>query len=70
MARKTLTLGTVFILALSLLVASMITCFTYDAEAHDKFLCRLDDVEVIVNAPLNPPWDCVPFDHVHEHVTE
>ena len=33
MLRKALTLGMVFILALSLLVVSMITCFTYDAEA-------------------------------------
>ena len=35
MLRKVLTLGMVFILALSLLAVSMITCFTYDAEAHD-----------------------------------
>ena len=33
MLRKALTLGMVFILALSLLAVSMITCFTYDAEA-------------------------------------
>ena len=34
MLRKALILGMVFILALSLLAVSMITCFTYDAEAH------------------------------------
>ena len=33
MLRKALTLGMVFILALSLLAVSMITCFTYEAEA-------------------------------------
>ncbi|MCE2396149.1 hypothetical protein J4G02_16445 [Candidatus Poribacteria bacterium] len=35
MLRKALILGMVFIFALSLLAVSMITCFTYDAEAHD-----------------------------------
>ena len=35
MLRKALTLGMVFIFALSLLAVSMITCFTYDAEADD-----------------------------------
>ena len=34
MLRKALTLGMVFIFALSLLAVSMITCFTYDAEAR------------------------------------
>ena len=34
MLRKALTFGMVFILALSLLAVSMITCFTYDATAH------------------------------------
>ena len=33
MLRKALTFGIVFILALSLLAVSMITCFTYDATA-------------------------------------
>ena len=39
MLRKALILGMVFIFALSLLAVSMITCFTYDAEAHliDQF---------------------------------
>ena len=35
MLRKVLTLGMVFIFALSLLAVSMITCLTYDAQAHD-----------------------------------
>ena len=39
MLRKALTLGMVFILALSLLAVSMITCFTYDAEAHGGHIC-------------------------------
>ncbi len=34
MLRKALTFGMVFIFALSLLAVSMITCFSYDAEAH------------------------------------
>ena len=46
MLRKALTLGMVFILALSLLAVSMITCFTYDAEAnagnHGHFACWYD----------------------------
>ena len=45
MLRKALTLGMVFIFALSLLAVSMITCFTYDAQAHnythpgDHYIC-------------------------------
>ena len=39
MLRKVLTLGMVFILALSLLLVSMVTCFTYDAQAHGLFRC-------------------------------
>ena len=39
MLRKALTLGIVFILALSLLAVSMITCFTYEAEAHWGYWC-------------------------------
>ncbi len=34
MLRKALILGMVFIFALSLLAVSMITCFTYEAEAN------------------------------------
>ncbi len=39
MLRKALTLGMVFIFALSLLLVSMITCFTLDAEAHPQWWC-------------------------------
>ena len=39
MLRKALTFGMVFIFALSLLAVSMVTCFTYDAEAHLQFWC-------------------------------
>ena len=46
MLRKALTLGMVFIFALSLLAVSMITCFTYDAEAHWD------------NPHSDPHWDC------------
>ena len=45
MLRKALTLGMVFILALSLLAASMVTCFTYDAEAHLKN-CKVVEIRV------------------------
>ena len=58
MLRKALTLGMVFILALSLLLVSMITCFTYDAEAHwaifiaDNFLTLVHSKTCIsANAP-------------------
>ena len=40
MLRKALTLGVAFILALSLLLVSMVTCFTLDAEAHDQWRCK------------------------------
>ena len=43
MLRKALTLGMVFILALSLLAASMITCFTYDAGAHLVDIHQVED---------------------------
>ena len=46
MLRKALTLGMVFIFALSLLAVSMITCFTYDAEADDKWDCRVVEVKM------------------------
>ena len=57
MLRKALTLGMVFIFALSLLAVSMITCFSYDAEAmmgpdkngavdigpgHGHYACKID----------------------------
>ena len=67
MLRKALTLGMVFILALSLLAVSMITCFTYDAQAHvmddghGHFRCvRIDPyaVETGLHAPKGDPWCC------------
>ena len=43
MLRKALTLGMVIIFAMSMLAVSMITCFTYDAEAggnkHGHYEC-------------------------------
>ena len=51
MLRKTLTLGIVFILALCLLLVSMITCFTYEAEAHDLWSCLIDGDREIVGFP-------------------
>ena len=63
MLRKALTLGMVFIFALSLLLVSMITCFTYDAEAHPLFKCVIDeDITCIVEDP-EPEWDCVVYLH-------
>ena len=58
MLRKTLTLGMVFILALSLLVVSMITCFTYEAEA--AWDCYNPETEVSATFDNHPgdPWDC------------
>ena len=65
MLRKALTLGMVFILALSLLVVSMITCFTYDAEADDQVLCEKDGCVHIFLDPGPAGWDCVPHGHFH-----
>ena len=69
MLRQTLTLGMVFILGLSLLVVSMITCFTYDAEAHDQFFCRLranPQVTTVSEVDLTGPiWKCKVMAH-HE----
>ncbi|MYE89831.1 hypothetical protein F4X33_12630 [Candidatus Poribacteria bacterium] len=54
MLRKALTFGMVFILALSLLSVSMVTCFTYDADADDQWdwveidrVC-VDDICVVI----------------------
>ena len=67
MLRKVLTLGMVFILALSLLAVSMITCFTYDAEAgplengHIHYDCvrfNPDDEEIGRHSPRPSPWCC------------
>ena len=65
MLRKALTLGMVFIFALSLLAVSMITCFTYEAEAHGGYDC------ININngncahwgGPPRPglPWVCGPW---------
>ena len=59
MLRKAVILGMVFIFTLSLLAVSMITCFTYDAEAmmgadafdavdinpgHGHYKCKVDGV--------------------------
>ncbi len=60
MLRKALTLGMVLIFALSLLAVSMITCFTYDAEAgplengHQHWECELNGVVV---DELHHSWD-------------
>ena len=67
MLRKALTLGMVFILALSLLAVSMITCFTYDAEAHKHHhhWCVNDDDGEIKNVPeaLGNGWSCYWYSH-------
>ena len=77
MLRKTLTLGTVFILVLSLLVMSMITCLTYDAEAnagnHGHWHCWHDAEKKFFAGTFHTH----PGDHLHctfiplndEHVT-
>ena len=72
MLRKALILGMVFIFGLSLLAVSMITCFTYDAEAdaaqpdlgHGHWNCKLIDEEGrTINQKtrhwkLGDPWIC------------
>ena len=57
MLRKALILGMVFIFALSLLLISMITCFTYNAEADGLFRCVhwVNDHECV-------HWDNAPID--------
>ena len=66
MLRKALTLGMVFILALSLLLVSMVTCFTYDAQADDKFICTDGDDVKIVDEPIEEDgWSCSWFTHGH-----
>ena len=64
MLRKALTLAMVFILALSLLAVSMITCFTYDAEADVEgphYACWDGDGDFIgvIHVWLNAPFTCV-----------
>ena len=62
MLRKALTLGMVFIFALSLLAVSMITCFTYEAEAHYGVWCDnlLTQKKEDTHFGSNPgfPWCC------------
>ena len=66
MLRKALILGMVFIFGLSLLAVSMITCFTYDAEAddpipdfgHGHWNCELDGVKKTKHWKLGAPWTC------------
>lgn len=65
MLRQALTLGMVFIFALSLLAASMITCFTYEAEADDPhcgwvWFC-------IPNGPCGWIPMCIPQPDWHTH---
>ena len=71
MLRKALTLGMVLILALSVLAVSMITCFTYDAEAgplefgHQHWDCKhMDDgvweIGLHASKPC-PPWSCYAY---------
>ncbi len=68
MLRKALTLGMVFILALSLLAVSMITCFTYDAQAHPNghWYCTHPDepAKTFDHDPHLPkPWSCSWYTH-------
>ena len=67
MLRKALTLGMVFILALSLLAVSMVTCFTYDAEAHPNghwdCVNPCTGATGIFNADPGAPWCCTWFTH-------
>ena len=65
MLRKALVLGMVFILALSVLAVSMITCFTYDAEAgelkngHQHWDCELNgEWERDRHSGKPAPWSC------------
>ena len=64
MLRKALTLGMVFIFALSLLLVSMVTCFTYDAQAHDRFICERNGKVRIFDAPKDG-WSCGFWSHGH-----
>ena len=65
MLRKTLTLGMVFVLALSLLAVSMITCFTYEAQAHPLWSCENDNGDIVIVWEPIDGWDCTPFAHDH-----
>ena len=66
MLRKALTLGMVFIFALSLLAVSIITCFTLDAEAHKKHhhYCEHPDGRTThVPEALGGDWCCWWYSH-------
>ena len=68
MLRKALTLGMVFILVLSVLAVSMITCFTYDAQADDRYYCWNTQGcwTIAIDDPIEADgWTCV--DHTHNH---
>ena len=65
MLRKALTLGMVFILVLSLLAVSMITCFTYDADADDQWDCEIIGW-ICLFGVCEPIWgNCVKVWHSH-----
>ena len=64
MLRKALTLGMVFILVLSLLLVSMVTCFTYEAQAHDRLICTCGEDVKIVDEPIDG-WSCSFWSHGH-----
>ena len=69
MLRKTLSLGMAFIFAVSLLLVSMVTCFTYDAEAHNLWKCthRTKGTVRWPNVKWNdPPWFC--FEIIHHTI--
>ena len=72
MLRKALILGMGFILAVSLLSISMITCFTYDAHADVEWRCTLKDPPHCThtfygNRPDMNTWDCDEVNHFHPH---
>ena len=67
MLRKALTLGMAFIIAVSLLLVSMVTCFTYDAEAHNNWWRCTHQEDGTVEWPEfkkpDPPWTCIKVIH-------
>ena len=63
MLRKALALGMAFILVISLLLVSMITCFTYKADAHWRE-CKWNCT--VVGLTCIPVKQCVKLgEHVH-----
>ncbi len=64
MLRKALTLGMVFIFALSLLAVSMITCFTYDAEA----MAPPDNFNVVDDHDDHGHFKCKVGNEWHTHL--